>query len=296
MPRPTPLLPRSACRHIPTSSTYRPTASALMSRTPDRQRSAYSILKNDPQSPIFVWAAAPGLARVSSDGTTVVVSNRGDNSVSLIDTKSLRVRATLPVCQQPEDIAILPDSSKAFVSCSGSNQVASIQLKTAQKDDRVLALIDVGHTPVSLTVKPDGGEMIVCNFDSDSISVIETGNDEVGSSQEIGQHPSRSVVTLDNSRLYVSNFGSNSIAVYDIDMGRRIATLNVGSHPDGLALTPDQNYLLVLDTESGDVTVIQKRKPHRTLETSEYSLLTLIPVGAQPNAIVVKTFLASGKK
>ena len=138
--------------------------------------------------------------------------------------------------------------------------------------------------------------MIVCNFDSDSISLIETGNDEVGSSQEIGQHPSRSVVTLDNSRLYVSNFGSNSIAVYDIDMGRRIATLNVGSHPDGLALTPDQNYLLVLDTESGDVTVIQKRRPHRTLETSEYSLLTLIPVGTQPNAIVVKAFLASGKK
>jgi len=77
--------------------------------------------------------------------------------------------------------------------------------------------------------------------------------------------------------------------VYDIDIGRLIATLNVGSRPDGLALTPDQNYLLVLGTESGDVTVIQKRKP-RKLEPSEYSLLTLIPVGMQPNAIVVKTF------
>ena len=73
---------------------------------------------------------------------------------------------------------------------------------------------------------------MVCNFDSDSISIIETGNDEVGSSLEIGQHPSRGVVTLDNSRLYVTNFGSNSVAVYDIDLGRRIATLNVGSRPD----------------------------------------------------------------
>ena len=115
----------------------------------------------------------------------------------------------------------------------------------------------------------------------------------MGSSQEIGQRPSRGVVTLDNSRLYVTNFGSNSVAVYDIDMGRRIATLTVGSRPDGLALTPDQNYLLVLDTQSGDVTVIQKRKPRRTLETTEYSLLTLIPVGVQPNAIVVKAFMAS---
>jgi DNA-binding beta-propeller fold protein YncE len=67
----------------------------------------------------------------------------------------------------------------------------------------------------------------------------------------------------------------------------------VGARPDSLALTPDQNYLLVLDTESGDVTVIQKRKPHRTLETSEYSLVTLIPVGVHPNAIVVKTFMAT---
>ena len=156
-----------------------------------------------------------------------------------------------------------------------------------------MALLDVGRTPVSLALKPDGGELMVCNFDSDSISIIETGNDEVGSSQEIGQRPSRGVVTLDNSRLYVTNFGSNSVAVYDIDMGRRIATLTVGSRPDALVLTPDQNYILVLDTQSGDVTVIQKRRPRRTLETSEYSLLTLIPVGMQPNAIVVKSFQMS---
>ena len=166
--------------------------------------------------------------------------------------------------------------------------MASVDLK----HDRVLALIDVGKTPVSLTLKPDGGELFVCDFDSDSISIIETGNDEVGSSTLIGRHPSRGVVTLDNSRLYVTNFGSDSVAVYDIDIGRRIATMPVGSQPDGLALTPDQNYLLVLDTQAGDVTVIQKRKP-RKLEPTEYSLLTMIPVGMQPNGIVVKAFMMS---
>ncbi len=221
-----------------------------------------------------------------------------DNTVSLIDAKLLRVRATLPVCQQPEDIAILPDSSKAFVACSDSSQVASIALASSQggsglTSDRVLALLDVGRTPVSLALKPDGGELIVCDFDSDSISIIETGNDEVGSSALIGQNPTHAVITLDNSRLYASNFGSNSVAVYDIDMGRRIATVAVGSRPDGLALSQDQKYLLVLDTQAGDVTVIQKRTP-RKLEPTEYSLLTMIPVGVQPNAIVVKAFMMSG--
>jgi YVTN family beta-propeller protein len=220
--------------------------------------------------------------------------------VSVIDAKLLRVRATLPVCEQPEDIAILPDSSKAFVACSGSSQVASIALARGAgatnnegMSDRVLALLDVGRTPVSLALKPDGGELIVCDFDSDSISIIETGNNEVGSSALIGQHPTHAVVTLDNSRLYASNFGSDSVAVYDIDVGRRIATMAVGSRPDGLALSPDQRYLLVLDTQAGDVSVIQKRTP-RKLEPTEYSLMTMIPVGVQPNGIVVKAFMISG--
>ena len=239
--------------------------------------------------------SAPGLARIAPDGSTLVVSNRGDNTVSIIDAKLLQVRATLPVCRQPEDIAILPDSRKAFVACSGSSQVASIALARAEtngapKADRVLALLDVGRTPVSLALKPDGGELIVCDFDSDSISIIETANDEVGSSALIGQHPTRALITGDNSRLYTSNFGSNSVAVYDIDLGRRIWTLAVGSRPDGLALSQDQRYLLVLDTQAGDVTVIQRRTP-RKLEPTEYSLLTMIPVGVQPNAIVVKAFM-----
>jgi YVTN family beta-propeller protein len=239
--------------------------------------------------------SSPGLARVSPDGATVVVSNRGDNTVSLIDAKLLRLRATLPVCRQPEDIVILPDSTKAFVSCSGSSQVASIGLAANKSGselsgDRVLALLDVGKTPVSLTLKPDGGELIVCDFDSDSISIIETGSDEVGSSALLGQKHSHAVVTADNSRLFTSNFGANSVSVYDIDAGKRVATIGVGSRPDNLALSPNQNFLLVLDTQSGDVTVIQKRTP-RKLEPGEYSLLTMIPVGVQPNAIVVKAFI-----
>jgi YVTN family beta-propeller protein len=141
-----------------------------------------------------------------------------------------------------------------------------------------------------LALKPDGGELIVCNFDSDNVSIIETTTDEVSGSYLIGTHPARALVSADNSRLYVSNFGSNSVAVYDIDMGKLIATLPVGSQPDAIAFDASQNYLLVLDSQSGDITVIQKRKP-RKLEPGEYGLLTMIPAGMQPNNVVVKSFL-----
>ncbi len=145
---------------------------------------------------------------------------------------------------------------------------------------------------MSLALKPDGGELAAFNFDAGSISIIETTPNEVSGSYLIGSQPTRGVVSLDNSRLYISNFGSNNIAVYDIDLGKVIAYLPVGTHPDALALSQNQNYLLVLDSGSGDLVVIQKRQPKK-LEPSEYSLLTIIPVGMQPNQIVVKSFLAT---
>src|SRR5664279_3998476 len=126
--------------------------------------------------------ANPGLARVSPDGATVVVSNRSDNSVSIIDAERLAVRAAINICIHPEDIAFLPDASKAFISCSGSGQVASIALKNERNDipksdaqkietqsDKLLALLDVGKSPVSLVLKPDGGELAAFNFDAGTI-------------------------------------------------------------------------------------------------------------------------------
>ena len=143
---------------------------------------------------------------------------------------------------------------------------------------------------MSLALKPDGGELMTCNFDADSVSIVETTPNEVLSSALVGAKPVRAVVSLDNSRLYVSNFGANSVAVYDIDIGKVIAVLPVGTRPDALALSQNQDFLLVLNSGSGDLTVIQKRKPSK-LEPSEYSVRIFIPVGMQPNQIAVKAFL-----
>ena len=105
--------------------------------------------------------------------------------------------------------------------------------------------------------------------------------------------PTRGVFSLDNSRLYISNFGGNNVAVYDIDLGKVVAYLPVGSHPDALALSQNQDYLLVVDSGSGPGGN-PETQAEKKFEPSEYSLLTIIPVGMQPNQIVVKSFLATG--
>ena len=73
----------------------------------------------------------------------MVVSNRGDQRPHSLTRHNSKSAAPSPSAEEPEDIAILPDSSKAFVACAGSAQVASIDLRT----DKLLALLDVGKTP-----------------------------------------------------------------------------------------------------------------------------------------------------
>jgi YVTN family beta-propeller protein len=147
-----------------------------------------------------------------------------------------------------------------------------------------------------MALKPDGGEIFVSNFDGNTFSVVEAYTNELSSSYLIGRNPVRGLVTSDNSLLYVSNFGSDNVSVYAIDEGRVIGSVGVGSRPDGLALTPNEDHLLVVDTKSGDVAVIRTTKTRYNSKISaERALVTMIPVGNQPNDIVIKAFRSGGK-
>ena len=159
---------------------------------------------------------SPAVVRVSPDGGTLVVTNRDGGSVSVIDAKRLRVRTVLSGCPQASDTVILPDSSKAFVACTGGHQVMSVGLarpisqNPEDRKDRLLALLDVGPSPVHLALKPDGGEIFVSNFGGDTISEIATGANEVGGAYVVGANPMGGVVSADNSTLWVSNFGATT--------------------------------------------------------------------------------------
>ncbi|MBB5056124.1 YVTN family beta-propeller protein [Granulicella aggregans] len=256
---------------------------------------------------------SPGLARIAPDMRSLIVTNRASNSVSIFavdptpaldpnapakqQPQPLHFRASFDHCPGATDAVILPDSSKAFIACSGGHQVMSINLAAAPDswpakqnpslmNDSVLAFLDVGETPVHLAMKPDGGEIFSSNFASGSISEISTYTNEVGGTYPIGNKPVHGLVTADNSALWVSNFGADSLSLYSIDDGKLVSSLRTGSSPDFLAFSADEHLLLAADAHSGDVAVI------RTLGKLGPNLFTILPAGASPNAIVVKAITA----
>ncbi len=268
-----------------------------------------SILDLDRRREIGIAATGeqPSLDRISPDGRTLVVSNRTSGSVSVYDVQPipaaqnasapssplLRLRAAFPGCPAAGDIAVLPDSSKAFIACTVGHQVLALSLAAASGSwaakqnpslltDHLLALLDVGDKPVSLAMKPDGGEIFVSNSASDSISEIATWTNEVGGTYTIGSRPIRGIVSGDNSTLWVANEGADTLGIYSIDDGKMEGSVHTGSAPEALAFSADEHLLLAADARSGDVAVI------RTQGSSGPALFTLLPAGASPTAIVVK--------
>ena len=233
----------------------------------------------------------PGLARISPDSKSLVVTNRLGNSVSILDVSdhSLpHIRKVIEGCPGATDAVILPDSSKAFVACSAGHQIMAITLAKAgdannpARSDALEALLDVGHSPVHLALKPDGGELFVSNFDSDSISEVYTSTNDVSGTYLMGSHPVRGLVSEDNTLLYESNFNSQELSIYSIGDGKRVGpSIHVGDGPDALAFSAKGHLLFAVDARSGDVAAIR---------TSTRSLFTLLPTGRQPNAIAIKAF------
>jgi YVTN family beta-propeller protein len=244
--------------------------------------------------------SGPDEARISPDGNTLAVTNRKSGSVTLIDPHSLQVRSTFSGCPQASDAVILPDSSKAFIACTGSRYVMAIALaQHPTKDhphrqtrpDRELAMLEVGQTPTHLALKPDGGEIFVSNFGSDTISEIDTSTNEVGGAYLVGAHPAYGIVGNDDSTLWVSNFNADTIGVYSIDDGKLVHTVQVGNGPTALAFSSDDFWLFAVDASSGDVTVVRTLAYTPSGAPIAGQMFTILPAGRNPNSIAIKTFL-----
>jgi YVTN family beta-propeller protein len=155
----------------------------------------------------------------------------------------------------------------------------------ALRNDALLCFLDVGNTPTHIALKPDGGEVFTTNFDSDSISEISTWTNEVLGTYIIGSKPVRAAFTTDGSTLWVTNFGADSVSVYDVDDGRMAASVRTGPRPDALAFSNDEHVLLVADSGSADAAVIRTQSGD-----GQPTLFTMLPAGAQPNDLVIKSF------
>ena len=85
-----------------------------------------------------------------------------DNTVSVIDTATNTVIATVPVGIYPIGVAVTPDGTKVYVANAGSDNVSVIDTAT----NKVTATVSVGSYPIAFGQFIEQPVLPVANFSS----------------------------------------------------------------------------------------------------------------------------------
>jgi YVTN family beta-propeller protein len=222
-----------------------------------------------------------GFAYITNAG-----SNGGINDVSVINTATNTVMATIPVGSYPTGVSVSPDGTKVYVVNDWSNDVSVINTAT----NTVMASVAVGSSPFGVSVSPDGTKVYVTNSLSNSVSVINTATNTEMATVAVGSSPLGVSVSPDGTKVYVTNSNSNSVSVINAATNTVMGTVAVNSYPIGVSVSPDGTKVYVTNQNSNTVSV---------LNTATNTIMATVPVGSTPKGISVspdgtKVYVANG--
>lgn len=194
--------------------------------------------------------------KASSTGLYAYIPNSLDNNVSVIDTISNSVIATVDVGYSPWGIVVNPAGTKAYVTNSGSDNVSVIDTTS----NTVTATVNVGSSPSGVAINPAGAKVYVANGGSGTISVIDTAANTVIATVNVGSSPFGVAVNPAGTKVYVSDINGHSVSVIDTATNTVIATVNVSNSPYGLVVNSEGTKVYVesndMATGNGTVSII----------------------------------------
>jgi len=207
------------------------------------------------------WAAGPSLD--SGLIGTVVVLNKAEASVSLLDAGSGRELAKIQVGSGPHEVAISPDGTTAVVTNYGQRRPGNTLTVIDLVAMRARATINLGdyHRPHGIQYFPDGKRVAVTAEVEQAVIVVDIEKAVVETAVNTEQEISHMLVlSPDASRIYVTSIGSGTLTAVDVAAGTVIGTVATGAGAEGLDISPDgsevwvgnraDDTLSIVDTET----------------------------------------------
>jgi YVTN family beta-propeller protein len=151
-------------------------------------------------------------------GPFAYVANKGDDTVSVIDTRTQRQvdSVRLPAQSKPKGIAVTPDGDHVYVANSGTSPGTVSVIEAAS--NTVTATIGVGDHPSGVAISPDGRRAYVTSGifpNPGSVSVIDVSRNSVMATLAVQIDPLAVAFTPDSARAYVTNHGSGTVSLLD---------------------------------------------------------------------------------
>lgn len=200
--------------------------------------------------------SAPAVAQASSGGTLLVV-NKGNGTVSIVDPMAGKEEGTLNEnARTGHEIAVSPDGMRAYVPIYGSAGVGQIGT-----DGSLIRVFDLAKGTIAGTfdfgrgVRPhrpvfgprDGLLYVTTELDQ-TVSIIDPASLKLVGSVPTGHAESHMLaISSDGKRGYTANVKSGTVSVLDLVNRRLVTTVPVATVVQRIALSTDDRWAFTAD-------------------------------------------------
>lgn len=224
----------------------------------------------------------PQFLAVDDRTHTVYVANSGSNTVSVIDGRRHRVRASIPVGPQPFTVAFNARTGSLYVTDLGAHTISVIDGNRCNATDvsgcrHRPATVNVGETPGGIAVDAGTKTVYVTGESTNDVSVVDgrrcNGRTTAGCRErpvhvQAGAGARGIAVNELTHTVYVANTVDNTVSVIDgttcnarvrAGCSQRAAVAPVGLSPRRVAVDEATNTVYVTNAGSDTVTIIDGR-------------------------------------
>ena len=272
-------------------------------KSDERILSLADTIANDNLQPKSIVHSGTGLffAQNMMYRHNISVFDRQSNLIATIDDKvdlasfgiNILNRSSI-VRGSPVEAAFSPDGKYAYVSnyaiygegwdpsavdtCQGKDRDQSFVYRVDTSTFAIDQVIQVGAVPKYLAVTPDNKYVVVSNFCSLDVSIIDVVTNKEVKRIDVGLHPRGIAVTNDSSTAYVTVMGGGIIAAINLN-NYSIRTINsAGYTPRHLVLSPDNSVLYITNNKAGQI---------RAIDPLTDTLIKSVATGTEPRTMVM---------
>lgn len=206
----------------------------------------------------------------------VFVTNEKSNDVSVINARTNKVEATIPVGKRPRGIGLSPNGRKLYVAVSDENAIAVIDPKTL----KVIRKFHAETDPETFAVHPDG-DLFISNEDAAKCSVFNPLNGKKVADISVGLEPEGVAISPDGAKVIVTSESSNMVHVITVPDYKVVANIPVGARPRAATFNATGTVAYATSEIAGQVTKID------TVNYKVLNKVTLTHNRAKPKDVLV---------
>ncbi len=212
---------------------------------------------------LILATAFASLMAGAAQADTLVVGNKGEDTIGFINLETGEMVLTQRTGQGPHEVAVSPDGALAITGAFNQKSLYLYDVATGA----FIREIDLGgrSNPHGIKWFNDNRRVVVTAEGAGDINIVDVIEGTVLMTVLTGQQGSHMVaLSPDNNTAYVANTRSNSFTVIDLEAGSIIRIVAAGDGTEGIAVTPDGSEIWVSSRRGDDVMVFDAGTLERT--------------------------------